>query len=237
MNGAGVGRSAASSSSNSFGGFQHLQKSAQGHSPPPKGSQGHSPPPRPPSGDVRFNLELEVWQGFAQPAAWMRALKLRLRDGGADAFVALAMTLPRGGDMQADFAAMRKAFLREHEACYVLFLAAPLSNLWALFTFVPDAAPPRDLALYQAGAEPLVRLLGGAERVPWHEEWHALGDVVFGQHSPPKGPPAAAPPDANGDANGDGGGEGRVRLQPKKASAGGSSFRPHLLCLAHGNLA
>ena len=63
---------------------------------------------------------------------------------------------------------MKHDFLKSaDEPCYVLFLAAPLSGLWAFFAYVPDTAPFHERMLYMAGGAQLLAMLGGEARMPW----------------------------------------------------------------------
>ena len=137
----------------------------------------------PPVEAAEFAVEYSLYAAFAEPM-YARAFKVRIRN---DSTFALVQTLVKRGSIPEDFSLMKRDFFKSaDEPCYVLFLAAPLSGLWAFFAYVPDTAPFHERMLYMAGGAQLLAMLGGEARMPWQTKWTSLDEVVYGPAHRPR---------------------------------------------------
>lgn len=127
--------------------------------------------------DGKFALHPELLAAFNDPGAAC-ALKVRILD---EAFTLVETLAGSRDDLAANFFRMRARFLEgtpeTHNACYVLFRGDERS--WALFSFVSDHAPVREKMMYSWGRRTLVAGLGGNERIPWHDHWASLSEVIL----------------------------------------------------------
>ena len=127
--------------------------------------------------DGKFTVHPGLLDIFNDPGAAC-ALKVCIRH---EAFTLVDTLHGSSDDLSANFLRMRQAFLEGWDesanACYVLFRGDQTS--WALFSFVSDEAPVREKMIYSWGRKTLVAGLGGNERIPWHDHWASLAEVVL----------------------------------------------------------
>ena len=130
---------------------------------------------------TKFEMTRELFELFDDPGS-LCSLKVTITD---ERFTLVRKLYGSGNDFVGNFARMRESFLREGEACYVLFRGG--EDVWALFSFVSDDAPVRQKMMYSWGRATLVSLLGGHERIPWHDHWNSLSEVELPSEEQPSG--------------------------------------------------
>jgi twinfilin-like protein len=118
-----------------------------------------------------FAVMPELLQKFNESGG-ARALKVRIEN---EAF-ALEACLDATSDVTADFAQMRTTFLKDSEACYVIFRGG--DDAWSLISFVPDSAPVRDKMTYSSGRAALQKAFG-QDRIPTEQHFSELAEVAL----------------------------------------------------------
>ena len=75
------------------------------------------------------------------------------------------------------FASMKSSFLTEHDACFVLYRDA--SDVWSLYSYIPDTAAVKSKMLYASSRAPLLKALGGEQKIPREANWTELSEAKF----------------------------------------------------------
>jgi hypothetical protein len=102
-------------------------------------------------------------------------------DAGREVFDLSGSPVAAVGGDEANFAAMKAAFITPaaEEACFVLFKHA--DGVWGLYAFIPDDAPVKQKMLYASSRATLLKALGGADRLPREATWKELDEVALEQ--------------------------------------------------------